>query len=55
MAVTGVDHLRLECSRTNEKEMSLQDEEINGTWRQENRLTNFTAGLGFIVTEEYNA
>ena len=22
--------------------MSLQDEEINDTWRQENRLTNFT-------------
>ena len=46
-----VDHLRLECfhARTNEKEMSLQDEEINDTWRQENRLTNFTAGLGFIV------
>ena len=42
-------------SRTNEKEMSLQDEEINDTWRQENRLTNFTAGLGFIVNEEYNA
>ena len=22
---------------------------------KENRLTNFTAGLGFIVNEEYNA
>ena len=42
-------------SRTNEKEVSLQDEEINDTWRQENRLTNFTEGLGFIVNEEYNA
>ena len=42
-------------SRANEKEMTLQDEEINDTWRQANRLTNFTAGLGFIVNEEYNA
>ena len=42
-------------SRTNEKEMTLQDEEINDTWRQENRLTNFNAGLRFIVNEEYNA
>ena len=29
--------------------MSLQDKEINDTWRRENRLTHFTAGLGFIV------
>ena len=42
-------------SRTNEKEMSLQDEEINDTWHQENHLTNFTVDLGFIVNEEYNA
>ena len=42
-------------SRTNEKEITLQDEQINDTWRQENRLTKFTAGLGFIVNEEYNA
>ena len=43
-------------SRTNEKEMSLQDKEIyNDTWREENCLTNFIAGLGFIVNEEYNA
>ena len=42
-------------SRTNKKEMTLQDEEINDTWRRENWLTNITAGLGFIVKEEYNA
>ena len=36
-------------SRTNEKNMSSQDEEINDTWHPENRLSNFTAGLGFIV------
>ena len=42
-------------SRKNEKEMSLQDEEINDTWHRENRLTNFTTGFGFIVNEEYNA
>ena len=29
--------------------MSLQDKEINDTWRRENRLTNFIAGLGVIV------
>ena len=37
------------------KRCHFQDEEVNDTWRQENRLTNFTAGLGFIVNEEYNA
>ena len=35
--------------------MSLQDKEINDTWRRENRLTNFTAGLGFIVKNTMNA